>query len=101
MRVLRVLALAGIVAGLLAAFTLTGSASAASPEQECMAAGGTFIKSPPDNQCVFPGDPPGMNQGGVVKDETATSDRGKSGPHETTTTCQVINNGGSHNCTTS
>jgi len=69
---------------------------AASPEQDCIDAGGTFIKSPPDNQCVFPGDPPGNNQGGVVKDQTTTTDRGKSDPHETTTSCDVVNRGGCH-----
>ena len=96
MQVLRRLALSAVVAALFA----VGAApvNAASPEQECMDAGGMFIKSPPDNQCVFPGEAPGKNQGGVVKDVTVTSDRGKSAPHEESTTCQVVNNGGSHNC---
>jgi hypothetical protein len=79
----------------------SGSAVAASPKQECERAGGTWSDTPPDQQCTFPGTPPGKNKGGVVKDEETITDRGKSGPHETTEECQVINNGGRHNCTTS
>jgi hypothetical protein len=90
-----VLAVAAVAVGL----SIPASpASGASPKQECEAAGGTWIQNPPDNGCFFPGDPPGNNQGGVVKDESLTTDRGKSDPHEDSTTCQVVNNGGSHNC---
>jgi len=99
MRKIGLLVLAAATAMLLAIGS--GSAVAASPEQDCINDGGVFTKSPPDNQCTFPGDPPGNNQGGVVKDEETVTDRGKSGPHEEDTTCQVINNGGTHNCTTS
>jgi hypothetical protein len=99
MRKIGLLVLAAMTAMLLAVGT--GSAVAASPEQDCIDSGGVWAKDPPNNSCTYPGDPPGNNQGGVVKDEEVVTDIGKSGPHEEDTSCQVINNGGSHNCTTS
>lgn len=100
MRKIGVLVLAAATAMVLAVGG--GSAVAANPEQDCLAMdeGFVFVKDPPNNQCISPGDPPGMNQGGVVKDVETTSRPGKSEPNTEEEACDVVNNGGSHNCTT-
>jgi hypothetical protein len=78
----------------------SGSAAAANPEQDCVAAGGVWTKDPPNNHCEFPGTPPGKNKGGVTKDQETVSGPGKSEPNKETEECKVVNNGGSHGCTT-
>jgi hypothetical protein len=77
----------------------SGSAVAANAQANCEAAGGMYVKDPPENRCVFPGTPVGNS--GNVKDAGEESTRGQSGPHEVAEECQMTNPSGTHNCTTS
>ena len=55
-------------------------AYAASPEQECVAAGGTFVHAGPGSSCTFPAEPVGNSDN--TKGGSETSGPGKSEPNE-------------------
>ena len=97
MRKIAILVLAAATAMVLAIGS--GSAVAANPEDNCTAAGGTYVKDPPLNRCVFPGTPVGNS--GNVKDAGEESTRGQPGPHFAEEECHMTNPSGTHNCTTS
>ncbi len=76
-------------------FVSAGAALAASPQQECEAAGGTFSKTRGTQTCTF-SETPGNNQGGVTKD-TDVSQKGSSrSSHPEESQHCVTNNGGTH-----
>jgi hypothetical protein len=97
MRKIAILVLAAATALVLAIGS--GSAVAANAEDNCTAAGGTYVKDPPLNRCVFPGTPVGKSDN--VKDAGEESTRGQSGPHFTEEECHMTNPSGTHGCTTS
>jgi hypothetical protein len=63
---------------------------AASPAQECAAAGGTYTAAGPDSTCTFAGEPVGNSDN--TKGGSSTSGPGKSEPNSDTTTCTGVNN---------
>ena len=82
-----------MVMAILASFAIL--ASALSPTDECELAGGVFDKVSGTQSCTF-SDPPGNNQGDVVK-ETEISQKGSSrSSHPEDTARCVDNNGGTH-----
>jgi hypothetical protein len=87
-RLLVVLATAATLVALVLVFT--PSVFAASPEQECTAAGGTYEAAGPDSSCTFPGTPVGNS--GNTKGGSETTGPGKSEPNEEETICTGVNN---------
>jgi hypothetical protein len=63
---------------------------AASPAQDCAAAGGVYTAAGPDSTCAFPADPVGQSDN--TKGGSQTSGPGKSDPNSTDTTCTGVNN---------
>ena len=85
--------LSGIVAVAAVAVGLTvpaGTAMAASPAQECDAAGGTYVAAGPDSSCTFPGTPVGNSSN--TKGGSETTGPGKSEPNSEETVCTGVNN---------
>lgn len=73
-----------------AGLAFSPGAYAASPAQECEAAGGTYTHAGPDSTCVLPGTPVGSSSN--TKGGSSTSGPGKSEPNSDTTTCTGVNN---------
>jgi hypothetical protein len=86
--VLKTLVLAVVVAAAVLVFSSVGYA--ASPADECAAAGGTYVAAGPDSTCTFPGTPVGNSDN--TKGGSETSGPGKSEPNSTTTDCTGVNN---------
>lgn len=63
---------------------------AASPAEDCAAAGGTYTAAGPNSTCTFPGEPVGNSSN--TKGGSETSGPGKSDPNSTTATCTGVNN---------
>ena len=82
------LSTAAVLAAAILVFSPVGYA--ASPAQECAAAGGTYVPAGPDSSCTFPGTPVGNSDN--TKGGSQTSGPGKSEPNETETTCTGVNN---------
>jgi hypothetical protein len=68
---------------------------AASPAQECTAAGGTYTAAGPDSTCTFPGTPVGNSDN--TKGGATESGPGKSEPNSEETVCTGVNNN-PHTC---
>jgi hypothetical protein len=68
----------------------TGTALAASPAQECAAAGGTYTAAGPDSTCTIPGEPVGQSDN--TKGGSTDTGPGKSEPNEEVVTCTGVNN---------
>jgi hypothetical protein len=86
--------LAGIAlaAGLALTAFGTGTAQAASPADECTAAGGTYTAAGPDSTCTFPSTPVGNSdntKGGSVETGPGNSD---TSTHEDEEICTGVNN---------
>jgi hypothetical protein len=73
-----------------AIFALAPITFAASPAQDCTAAGGTYVSAGPDSTCTLPGTPVGSSDN--TKGGSETSGPGKSEPQSDTTTCTGVNN---------
>jgi hypothetical protein len=87
-RILFVLTLAAVLAAAILVFSpLT---YAASPAQECEAAGGTYTAAGPDSTCVIPGEQVGNS--GNTKGGSTDTGPGKSEPNEEVVTCTGVNN---------
>jgi hypothetical protein len=84
--------LAGIAlaAGLALTAFGTGIALAASPAEECAAAGGTYTAAGPDSTCTIAGTPVGNSDN--TKGGSTDTGPGKSQPNEEVTTCTGVNN---------
>jgi hypothetical protein len=63
---------------------------AASPAQECAAAGGTYNPDGPNSSCVIPGDQVGNS--GNTKGGSSDTGPGKSEPNEELVNCTGVNN---------
>ena len=63
---------------------------AASPAQECTAAGGTYVAAGPDSSCTFPGTPVGNSDN--TKGGSSETGPGKSEPNKEEVTCTGLNN---------
>jgi len=83
-------ALSGIavLAAVILVFASVGYA--ASPAQECAAAGGTYTAAGPDSSCTFAGDPVGNSDN--TKGGSSETGPGKSEPNEEETICTGVNN---------
>ena len=83
-------ALSGIavLAAVILVFASVGYA--ASPAQECAAAGGTYTAAGPDSSCTFPGEPVGNSDN--TKGGSSETGPGKSEPNEEETICTGVNN---------
>ena len=81
------MAIAGIVAAILVGASI---GSAASPAQECTAAGGQYVAAGPDSSCTFPGAPVGNSDN--TKGGSVESGPGKSEPNSEETVCTGVNN---------
>ena len=80
-----------LVAALVAAMLVfSAGAFAANPEQECEAAGGTYVHAGPDSTCTFPGTPVGKSDN--TKGGSQTTGPGKSEPNEEEVICTGVNN---------
>jgi hypothetical protein len=79
--------LALVVAAVLAVAPAT---LAASPAEDCAAAGGTYVAAGPDSSCTFPGEPVGNSDN--TKGGSQTTGPGKSEPNSDTVTCTGTNN---------
>jgi hypothetical protein len=73
-----------------AVLALSSVSFAASPAQDCAAAGGTYTAAGPNSTCTFPGTPVGNSDN--TKGGSQTSGPGKSEPNSDTTTCTGVNN---------
>jgi hypothetical protein len=80
------------IASLLVAAVLAFSPAtfAASPAQDCAAAGGTYVAAGPDSSCTFPGTPVGNSSN--TKGGSETTGPGKSEPNSEETVCTGVNN---------
>jgi hypothetical protein len=87
-RTLFVLAIAAVLAT--AMFVFSPLSYAASPAQECEAAGGTYTPAGPNSTCTFPGTPVGNSSN--TKGGSTDTGPGKSEPNEEITTCTGVNN---------
>ena len=85
-----VVALSGIAVLAAVIMVFASVAYAASPAQECAAAGGTYTAAGPNSSCVFPGEPVGKS--GNTKGGGAETGPGKSEPNEEEVTCTGVNN---------
>ena len=83
-------ALSGITVLVAVMLVFAASGYAASPAQDCAAAGGTYTAAGPDSTCTFPGDPVGNS--GNTKGGSETSGPGKSEPNSEETVCTGVNN---------
>ena len=83
-----VLALVGVLAT--AILVLSPVSYAASPKQECEAAGGTYNAAGPNSTCTMPGQPVGNSHN--PKGGSTDTGPGKSKPNEEVTTCTGVNN---------
>jgi hypothetical protein len=84
--------LAGIAlaAGLAVTAFGTGTALAASPAEDCAAAGGIYTAAGPDSTCTIAGTPVGNSDN--TKGGSTDTGPGKSQPNEEVTTCTGVNN---------
>ena len=87
-RLLLALSTAAVLAAAILVFSPVGYA--ASPAQECAAAGGTYVAAGPDSSCTFPGTPVGNS--GNTKGGSSETGPGKSEPYEEETVSNVVNN---------
>jgi len=85
-----VVSLTGIVALAAAILVFASVGFAASPAQDCAAAGGTYTAAGPNSSCTFPGDPVGNSDN--TKGGSSDTGPGKSDPNSDTTTCTGVNN---------
>jgi hypothetical protein len=85
-----VVALSGIAVLAAAILVFASVGYAASPAQECAAAGGTYTAAGPDSSCTFPGDPVGNSDN--TKGGSSDTGPGKSEPNEEVITCTGVNN---------
>jgi hypothetical protein len=84
----RLLCLMAVLAA--AIFVLAPVTFAASPAQDCAAAGGTYVANGPNSTCTMAGTPVGNSDN--TKGGSQASGPGKSDPNTTTTTCTGVNN---------
>ena len=84
-----VVALSGIAVLAAAILVFASVGYAASPAQECAAAGGTYTAAGPDSSCTFPGDPVGNSDN--TKGGSSDTGPGKSEPNEEVITCTGVN----------
>jgi len=87
-RTLFVLTIAAVLA--MAMLVFSPLSYAASPAQECVAAGGTYTAAGPDSTCTFPGTPVGNSDN--TKGGSTDTGPGKSEPNEEIVTCTGVNN---------
>jgi hypothetical protein len=85
-----VVALSGIAVLAAAVLVFASVGYAASPAQECAAAGGTYTAAGPDSSCTFAGDPVGNSDN--TKGGSSETGPGKSEPNEEETICTGVNN---------
>jgi hypothetical protein len=86
--VLKTLVLVIVVAAAVLVFSSVGYA--ASPAEECAAAGGTYTAAGPNSTCTMPGEPVGNSSN--TKGGSETTGPGKSEPNSDTTVCTGVNN---------
>ena len=87
----RLLFIVTVVAALVAAILVFSPLTyAASPAQDCAAAGGTYTAAGPNSTCTIPGAPVGNSSN--TKGGSSTAGPGKSEPNSDTTTCTGVNN---------
>ena len=87
----RLLFIVTVVAALVAAILVFSPLTyAASPAQDCAAAGGTYTAAGPNSTCTFPGAPVGNSSN--TKGGSATTGPGKSQPNSDETVCTGVNN---------
>jgi hypothetical protein len=84
------IALSSGAALLLVLLVLAPVSVAASPQQDCQAAGGTYVAAGPNSSCTFPGTPVGNS--GNTKGGSQTTGPGKSQPNSNETVCTGVNN---------
>ena len=73
----------------------TGPVLADTPEQECTAAGGTYVKAGPDSTCTFAGTPVGQSdntKGGEVDTGPGKSDTSTNTSETDCSAEQTVNN---------
>jgi hypothetical protein len=87
-RIWLLLTMAGILVAAILVFSPV--TYAASPAQECEAAGGSYTAAGPNSTCTFPGTPVGNSSN--TKGGSSTSGPGKSEPNSETTSCTGVNN---------
>jgi hypothetical protein len=85
-----VVALSGVVVLAAAILVFASVGYAASPAQDCAAAGGTYTAAGPDSSCTFPGAPVGNSDN--TKGGSSDTGPGKSEPNEEVTNCTGVNN---------
>ena len=85
-----VVSLTGIVVLAAAILVFASVGYAASPAQECTAAGGTYTPAGPNSSCTFPGTPVGNSDN--TKGGSSDTGPGKSEPNEEVITCTGTNN---------
>jgi len=90
-----VVALSGIAVLAAAILVFASVGYAASPAQDCAAAGGTYTAAGPDSSCTFPGDPVGNSDN--TKGGSSDTGPGKSEPNEEVINCDGVNNN-PHKC---
>jgi hypothetical protein len=89
------LLLMAVVLSLIVVFVPAGQA--ASPAQECQAAGGVYTADGPNSTCVINNQEPVGNSGNTKGTTTTETGPGKSDPNSDTTSCTgVTNPSGSH-----
>jgi hypothetical protein len=80
------------------AFWLVPVASAASPEQDCQAAGGVYTHDGPNSTCVISNQQPVGNSDNTKGTTTTETGPGKSDPNSDTTSCTGITNPSGSRC---
>ena len=87
----RFLLVLSLAASLVAAVLVFSPATyAASPADQCAAAGGTYTAAGPNSTCTIPGEPVGNSDN--TKGGSTTTGPGNSQPNSDTTTCTGVNN---------
>ena len=87
-RIALVLTLAAALVAVMMVFS--AGSFAASPAQECAAAGGEYVAAGPTSTCTTPGEPVGQSDN--TKGGSTDTGPGKSEPNEEVTTCTGVNN---------